>query len=266
MSPSSPPAIPITRPRSPSLRPCRKPAPTSSSSACRSPTPWPTAPPSRPRRNGRLKSGQTMKKTLAMVKAFRASDPTTPIVLMGYYNPIYVYPVDRFVADAVEAGSGRSDRGRHAARGGCRASPGRDRGGLNFIRLATPTTDAKRLPAVLANTSGFVYYVSIAGITGTKAPDLADGRRPCRPHQGAYRPADCGRLRREDGRTGERAGAHRRRRGGRLGPGHGHCPKPRCRGQRHARHEAASARPRRASRGGASPSRPKRQCFRLASS
>ena len=79
-----------------------------------------------------LKAGQTMEKTLAMVRAFRAADATTPIVLMGYYNPIYVYPVDRFIADAVQAGSGRSDRGRHAARGGCRASSRRHRGGVEL--------------------------------------------------------------------------------------------------------------------------------------
>jgi tryptophan synthase alpha chain len=121
-----------------------------------------------------LKAGQTMKKTLSLVKAFRATDDATPLVLMGYYNPIYVYPVDRFVADAAEAGADglivvdvppeEDDELRPAAAAA----------GLDFIRLATPTTDAKRLPAVLANTSGFVYYVSIAGITGTKAPDLKD--------------------------------------------------------------------------------------------
>src|SRR6266851_9024870 len=120
-----------------------------------------------------LKAGQTLAKTLAMVRAFRAGDGATPIVLMGYYNPIYIYGVDRFLADA--------------------GSPGVDglvlvdlppeedeelclpalAAGLNFIRLATPTTDDRRLPAVLANTSGFVYYVSITGITGAATPDPA---------------------------------------------------------------------------------------------
>jgi tryptophan synthase alpha chain len=118
-----------------------------------------------------LKAGQTMKKTLAMVKAFREQDKTTPIVLMGYYNPIYVYPAAAFLKDAATAGVDglivvdlppeEDEELRPAAR----------EAGLNFIRLATPTTDAKRLPAVLANSSGFVYYVSIAGITGTAAPD-----------------------------------------------------------------------------------------------
>ena len=121
-----------------------------------------------------LKSGQTMKKTLQMVRTFRAIDDTTPLVLMGYYNPIYVYPVDRFVADAVQAGVDGLIVVDMPPEEDAELRPAASKAGLNFIRLATPTTDAKRLPAVLANTSGFVYYVSIAGITGTKAPDLAD--------------------------------------------------------------------------------------------
>ena len=123
-----------------------------------------------------LKSGQTMKKTLGMVRAFRATDPATPLVLMGYFNPIYVYPVERFVADAVEAGVDGLIVVDVPPEEDIELRPAATAAGLNFIRLATPTTDAKRLPAVLANTSGFVYYVSIAGITGTKAPDLADVR------------------------------------------------------------------------------------------
>ncbi len=114
-----------------------------------------------------LKSGQTMKKTLAMVSAFRAADDTTPIVLMGYYNPIYVYPVDRFIADAAKAGVDGLIVVDMPPEEDAELRPQASEAGLNFIRLATPTTDAKRLPAVLANTSGFVYYVSIAGITGT---------------------------------------------------------------------------------------------------
>jgi tryptophan synthase alpha chain len=121
-----------------------------------------------------LKSGQTMKKTLGMVKTFRAANDTTPIVLMGYYNPIYVYPVDRFIADAVAAGADGLIVVDMPPEEDAELRPAASAAGLNFIRLATPTTDAKRLPAVLANTSGFVYYVSIAGITGTKAPDLAE--------------------------------------------------------------------------------------------
>ena len=121
-----------------------------------------------------LKAGQTMEKTLAMVRAFRAEDRATPIVLMGYYNPIYVYPVDRFVADASEAGVDGLIVVDVPPEEDQELRPAASAAGLNFIRLATPTTDAKRLPAVLANTSGFVYYVSIAGITGTAAPDLSD--------------------------------------------------------------------------------------------
>jgi tryptophan synthase alpha chain len=119
-----------------------------------------------------LKSGQTMQKTLAMVRAFRAADATTPIVLMGYYNPIYVYPVDRFIADVVQAGVDGLIVVDMPPEEDAELRPAATAAGLNFIRLATPTTDAKRLPAVLANTSGFVYYVSIVGITGTAAPDV----------------------------------------------------------------------------------------------
>ena len=119
-----------------------------------------------------LHGGQTMIKTLELVRSFRASGHETPIVLMGYYNPIYSYGSERFVQDAMEAGVDGLiivDLPPELDRELC--IPALD-AGLNFIRLATPTTDEKRLPAVLANTSGFVYYVSIAGITGTQAPDL----------------------------------------------------------------------------------------------
>jgi tryptophan synthase alpha chain len=118
-----------------------------------------------------LAAGQTMKKTLALVRAFRAGDDATPIVLMGYYNPIYIYGVDRFLADAKAAGVDGLivvDLPPEEDEELCLPAL---RAGLNFIRLATPTTDDKRLPAVLANTSGFVYYVSVAGITGSAAPD-----------------------------------------------------------------------------------------------
>lgn len=120
-----------------------------------------------------LEGGQTMKKTLQMVRAFREEDQTTPIVLMGYYNPIYVYPVDRFAADASEAGADGLIVVDMPPEEDGELRPLAAEQGLKFIRLATPTTDAERLPAVLANTSGFVYYVSIAGITGTAAPDVA---------------------------------------------------------------------------------------------
>jgi tryptophan synthase alpha chain len=113
-----------------------------------------------------LRSGQTLKKTLELVRAFRAQDNATPIVLMGYYNPIYIYGVDRFLADALADGvDGLIVVDLPPEEDDELCLPAL-RAGLNFIRLATPTTDDKRLPAVLANTSGFVYYVSITGITG----------------------------------------------------------------------------------------------------
>ena len=120
------------------------------------------------------KSRPNHEKNASMVKAFRAADDATPIVLMGYYNPIYVYPVDRFIADAVAAGADGLIVVDMPPEEDAELRPAAAAAGLNFIRLATPTTDAKRLPAVLANTSGFVYYVSIAGITGTEAPDLGE--------------------------------------------------------------------------------------------
>ena len=118
-----------------------------------------------------LKAGMTLKKTLAMVGAFRRTDDATPIVLMGYYNPIYIYGVDKFLVDARAAGVDGLiivDLPPEEDEELCLPAL---KAGLNFIRLATPTTDDKRLPAVLANTSGFVYYVSINGITGAAAAD-----------------------------------------------------------------------------------------------
>jgi tryptophan synthase alpha chain len=120
-----------------------------------------------------LKAGQSMTKTLDMIRTFRGADDTTPIVLMGYYNPIYVYGVEKFLADAKSAGvDGLIVVDLPPEEDEELCLPALE-AGLNFIRLATPTTDDKRLPAVLANTSGFVYYVSITGITGTAAPDAA---------------------------------------------------------------------------------------------
>ena len=118
-----------------------------------------------------LKGGQRLIKTLALVREFRKGDNTTPIVLMGYYNPIYIYGVDKFIADAKEAGVDGLivvDLPPEEDEELCLPTL---KAGLNFIRLATPTTDEKRLPVVLNNTSGFVYYVSITGITGSTAPD-----------------------------------------------------------------------------------------------
>jgi tryptophan synthase alpha chain len=118
-----------------------------------------------------LKAGMTLKKTLAMVRAFREGDHATPLVLMGYYNPIYIYGVDRFLADAKSAGvDGLIIVDLPPEEDSELCMPAL-KAGLNFIRLATPTTDDKRLPAVLANTSGFVYYVAITGITGAAAAD-----------------------------------------------------------------------------------------------
>jgi tryptophan synthase alpha chain len=118
-----------------------------------------------------LKAGQTMQMTLDLVRAFRETDQDTPIVLMGYYNPIYIYPSERFLDDAAAAGVDGLivvDLPPEADEELCIPAMRR---GLNFIRLATPTTDKARLPAVLTNTSGFLYFVSITGITGSAAPD-----------------------------------------------------------------------------------------------
>jgi tryptophan synthase alpha chain len=118
-----------------------------------------------------LKGGQTLVKTLQMARDFRQSDDATPIVLMGYYNPIYVYGVERFLKDAVASGIDGlivvdlpPEMDEELCIPALRAS-------INFIRLATPTTDDKRLPKVLQNTSGFVYYVSMTGITGSALAD-----------------------------------------------------------------------------------------------
>jgi tryptophan synthase alpha chain len=118
-----------------------------------------------------LKAGMTLKKTLDLVRGFRAGDTATPLVLMGYYNPIYIYGVDKFLADARSAGVDGLiivDLPPEEDTELCLPAM---KAGLNFIRLATPTTDDQRLPAVLANTSGFVYYVSITGITGSAGAD-----------------------------------------------------------------------------------------------
>jgi tryptophan synthase alpha chain len=120
-----------------------------------------------------LKAGMTLKKTLAMVSAFRRDDATTPLVLMGYYNPIYIYGVDRFLVHAKAAGVDGLIIVDLPPEEDAELCLPAMKAGLNFIRLATPTTDDKRLPAVLANTSGFVYYVSITGITGSASADTA---------------------------------------------------------------------------------------------
>jgi tryptophan synthase alpha chain len=119
-----------------------------------------------------LKGGQGVVKTLELVRRFRAGNADTPVILMGYYNPIHTYGVERFLGDAVEAGIDGLivvDLPPEEDDELCLPALAR---GLAFIRLATPTTDERRLPAVLANTAGFVYYVSITGITGTATPDF----------------------------------------------------------------------------------------------
>jgi tryptophan synthase alpha chain len=121
-----------------------------------------------------LDAGMTLEKTLEMVRAFRKDDDTTPVVLMGYYNPIYSRGVDTFLTDAKEAGiDGLIIVDLPPEEDSELCIPAQN-AGLNFIRLATPTTDEKRLPKVLQNTSGFVYYVSITGITGAAAAEATD--------------------------------------------------------------------------------------------
>ena len=121
-----------------------------------------------------LAAGQSLQKTIAMVRAFRKDDNETPIVLMGYYNPVYIYGVEKFLKDAKEAGVDGLivvDLPPEDDEELCLPAM---KAGVNFIRLATPTTDDKRLPAVLKNTSGFVYYVSIAGVSGAAAPQASN--------------------------------------------------------------------------------------------
>jgi tryptophan synthase alpha chain len=121
-----------------------------------------------------LRTGMTLRKTLKLIAEFRQDDNETPIILMGYYNPIYSYGVPAFLKDAKAAGVDGLivvDLPPEEDEELCLPAL---KAGLNFIRLATPTTDDRRLPAVLRNTSGFVYYVSIAGITGTRSAANAD--------------------------------------------------------------------------------------------
>jgi tryptophan synthase alpha chain len=118
-----------------------------------------------------LRNGQTLVRTIEMVREFRRGDQATPVILMGYYNPIYIYGNERFLDEAKVAGVDGLivvDLPPEADQELCIPARSRD---INFIRLAAPTTDDRRLPRVLENTSGFVYYVSITGITGAAMPD-----------------------------------------------------------------------------------------------
>ena len=121
-----------------------------------------------------LDGGMTLDRTLQMVRDFRSDDKTTPIVLMGYYNPIYSRGVDLFLIQAKAAGIDGLIIVDLPPEEDAELCLPAQAAGLNFIRLATPTTDAKRLPKVLTNTSGFVYYVSITGITGAAAAEAGD--------------------------------------------------------------------------------------------
>jgi tryptophan synthase alpha chain len=121
-----------------------------------------------------LAGGQTLEKTLALVRDLRAVDQTTPVVMMGYYNPIYSRGVDSFLAAAVKAGVDGLIIVDLPPEEDTELCLPAQAAGLNFIRLATPTTDDRRLPKVLQNTSGFVYYVSITGITGAAAAQATD--------------------------------------------------------------------------------------------
>ena len=120
-----------------------------------------------------LRAGQTLAKTLQMAAEFRRGDDDTPIVMMGYYNPIYIYGVDRFLADARASGIDGLIVVDLPPEMDAELCVPAVAAGVNFIRLATPTTDDKRLPQVLNNTSGFVYYVSMTGITGSALPDTS---------------------------------------------------------------------------------------------
>ena len=174
-----------------------------------------------------LKAGMTLKKTLEMVRGFRKDDNATPLVLMGYYNPIYIYGVDKFLADAKTAGVDGLIIVDLPPEEDAELCLPAMKAGLNFIRLATPTTDDKRLPAVLANTSGFVYYVSITGITGAAAAEFDGGRGSGGAHQAPHQAAGLRRLWHPHPGGGALDRAERQRRGGRHRAGRRPARQPR---------------------------------------
>ncbi|URK86635.1 tryptophan synthase subunit alpha [Rhizobium sp. RCAM05350] len=146
-----------------------------------------------------LKGGQTLAKTLEIARRFREGDQDTPIVMMGYYNPIYIYGVERFLDDALACGIDGLivvDLPPEMDDELCIPALKKD---INFIRLATPTTDDKRLPKVLENTSGFVYYVSMNGITGSALPDPTVVGGAVQRIKGHTKTSGLRRLRRQDG-------------------------------------------------------------------
>jgi len=121
-----------------------------------------------------LKQGMTLRRTLALVRELRRADDATPIVLMGYYNPIYRYGAERFAEDAASAGvDGVIVVDLPPEEDAELTAPARA-AGLDFVRLATPTSDDRRLPAIVEHASGFIYYVAVAGITGTRSADAAE--------------------------------------------------------------------------------------------
>ena len=168
-------------------------------------------------------------------RAARAATRTRPIVLMGYYNPIYRYGAEAFARDAVAAGvDGAIIVDLPPEEDAELAEPARA-AGLDFVRLATPTSDDARLPAIVEHASGFIYYVAIAGITGTRSADAGERRRGGRPAAPVHRSAGRGRLRHQNPGAGRRGRQGRRRRRRRHGSGRSPRPQPRPRRQGKAR-------------------------------
>ena len=158
-----------------------------------------------------LANGARLDRTLAMVRDFRREDDATPVILMGYLNPVLSYGPERFCADAAAAGVDGLIVVDLPTEEAALLAPHATSRGLDIIRLVAPTTDDARLPHVLEGSSGFVYYVSITGITGTRRAVARGNPARARPYRSAHRH----RLRRAHARTGGRGGARRRcRRGG----------------------------------------------------
>ena len=163
-----------------------------------------------------LEAKQTLPATLRMVKKFRAADPDTPLILMGYYNPIYVYDVETFLRDAKAAGAdGLIIVDCPPEEDDEICLPTR-RAGLAYVRLVAPTTSDDRLPEILENAGGFVYFVSITGVTGAAAPDVKLVAASRGAAQAAYGAAGRGRLRRQERRKRPRDCRNRGRRSGRF--------------------------------------------------